>query len=73
MITIQYQLGIILNDPELLEKLQHETNNNGATPLLLAATYGVEGVYDRLLEVADLDVIQQMTDTGEQLALHCLR
>lgn len=65
--TIRYQLDILLENSQLLQKLQREVNSNDATPLLLAATYGVTGVYDRLLEVADLDVIQQVTDSGELL------
>ncbi|WIA38878.1 hypothetical protein OEZ86_002153 [Tetradesmus obliquus] len=60
----QLQLGFLLQ-PDLLVKLQGQVNNNGSTPLLLAATWGQPGVYCRLLAAATADVLYTFTQSGE--------
>ncbi|WIA18581.1 hypothetical protein OEZ85_010022 [Tetradesmus obliquus] len=58
------QLDFLLQ-PDLLVKLQGQVNNNGSTPLLLAATWGQPGVYGRLLAAATADVLYTFTQSGE--------
>uniref|UniRef100_A0A383WKJ2 Uncharacterized protein n=1 Tax=Tetradesmus obliquus TaxID=3088 RepID=A0A383WKJ2_TETOB len=59
----QLQLDFLLQ-PDLLVKLQGQVNNNGSTPLLLAATWGQPGVYGRLLAAATADVLYTFTQSG---------
>eukprot|EP00775_Hariotina_reticulata_P000641 gene641-935_t len=56
---------VLSNPAALLNKLQRQGNNNGATPLIVAATGGVVEVFQRLLQVADLDVLERTTNSGE--------
>jgi len=55
----------------LLHKLQHQTNNNGATPLIVAATWGVVDIFQRLMQVADLDVVESVTKSGKDWGVTC--
>jgi hypothetical protein len=62
---LQQQLLHFLLQLPLLHKLQGQVNNNGATPLLVAATWGQPQVYGRLLGVATADVLHTFTASGE--------
>jgi hypothetical protein len=55
----------LLLQPPLLARLQGQVNNNGATPLLVAATWGQREVYGRLLMVATAEVLHRFTMSGE--------
>jgi hypothetical protein len=62
---LQQKLLDLLLQPLLLGKLQGQVNNNGATPLLLAATWGQAEVYGRLLAVATAEVLRTFTGSGK--------
>lgn len=63
----QQLLDLLLSQPDLVAKLQAECNNNGATPLAVAATWGQRDVFDRLLAEATADVLESTTRAGEPL------
>jgi hypothetical protein len=73
---------LLLRDADLcgltLTKLQLQGNNNGATPLVVAAAAAGEqpAAFCRLLAVADADVLEARTKGGETLLIEggrCLR
>lgn len=71
------QLQLLLSvDEQLGHRLSRAVNNNGSTPLMLAAGSGLKGrgdaeVFSRLLTAADAVVLAKPTKSGWRL-LHCL-
>jgi hypothetical protein len=62
-------LDVLLRDAELVNKLQLQRNNNGSTPLIVAAAAAGEqpAVFSALLAVAGADVLEARTKQGEPL------
>jgi hypothetical protein len=62
---------VLLRDAELANKLQLQRNNNGSTPLIVAAAAAGEqpAVFGALLAVAGADVLEASTHQGEPQGL----